>query len=67
MSRKKGKKYTVIVIILAVAIVLVAGFLCYELFIVKRGWVQTDQGTYYYDDFGKPYSGFSKLPDGSTR
>lgn len=67
MSRKKGKNYTVIVIILAVAIVLVAGFLCYELFIVKRGWVHTDQGIYYYDNFGKPYSGFSKLPDGSTR
>ena len=67
MNRNKGKNYTVIIVILAVAIVLVAGFLCYALFIVKKGWVHTDQGTYYYDDFGRPYSGFSKLPDGSTR
>ena len=67
MSRNKGKNYTVIIIILAVAILLVAGFLCYELFIVKRGYVNTNEGTYYYDDFGRPYSGLKRMPDGSTR
>lgn len=39
----------------------------YEVFIVKRGWVKNETGTYYYDDFGKPYSGLKTMPDNTIR
>ena len=61
-----GKKKT-IAIIMAVIVVLAAAFVGYELFIVKRGLVKTDAGTYYYDNSGKALSGLNDLPDGTRR
>ena len=50
MRNKKPILIAAIVVILAAV-----AFVCYECFIVKRGWVKTDAGTYYYDDMGKAY------------
>ena len=63
----KSKKALFFIIPAIVVIIALAAFLCYELFIVKKGWVKTADGVYYYDDFGRPYSGLSKMPDGTTR
>ena len=62
MNKKK-----VFSILAAVVILAVAAFVCYEVFIVKRGFVKTDAGTYYYDDHGKPLAGLNDLPDGTKR
>lgn len=62
MKNKKIFLLFAIVIILAVA-----GFIGYEVFIVKRGFVKTDAGTYYYDKQGKALSGLNTLPDGTVR
>ena len=62
MRNKKPILIAAIVVILAAV-----AFVCYECFIVKRGWVKTDVGTYYYDDMGKAYSGLCNMPDGTMR
>ena len=62
-----GNSKKVITIIAAIIVLAAAAFVCYEVFIVKRGWVTTGEGTYYYDDYGKAYSGLSNMPDGTVR
>lgn len=55
------------ILIAAIVIILaVVAFIGYECFIVKRGWVNTDAGTYYYEH-GKAYSGLCSMPDGTVR
>lgn len=62
-----GNTRKTLTIIAAIIVLAAAAFVCYEVFIVKRGWVETSEGTYYYDDFGKAYSGLSNMPDGTIR
>lgn len=62
-----GNTKKVITIIAAIIVLAAAAFVCYEVFIVKRGWVTTDEGTYYYDDYGRAYTGLSNMPDGTVR
>ena len=45
----KSKKALFFIIPAIVVIIALAAFLCYELFIVKKGWVKTADGVYYYD------------------
>ena len=64
MRKKKSPGlYLIILIILAAAV----AFILYEVFIVKRGWIHTDAGTYYYDNKGNPYSGMKQMSDGTVR
>ena len=44
-------------ILLGVAALLVCGFAVYAIFFVKRGVVETDDGTYYYDFLGNMKAG----------
>ena len=54
--------------IVAVLIILgVGAFIGYQKLFVKRGLVRTDEGTYYYEDNGKPASGLKQLSDGTVR
>ena len=64
MKKKNNKPF---IILASIVILAVAAFICYEVFIVKRGFVKTDAGTYYYDDHGKALSGLNELPDGTKR
>ena len=61
------KKRTFAVIAVVIVLLAVAAFVCYELLIIKRGWVKTNEGTYYYDDHGNAYSGLNTMPDGTKR
>lgn len=54
-------------ILAAVLVLAVAAFIVYEVFLVKRGFVKTDAGTYYYDKQGNALSGMNELPDGTKR
>jgi len=53
---------------IAVAVVAIGliSFVCYLIFGIKRGWVKTDAGTYYYEH-GEAYSGLKTMPDGTVR
>ena len=62
-----GKNRKSLLVIAALIVLAAAAFVCYEVFIVKRGWVRADEGTYYYDDFGNAYSGLNTMPDGTVR
>lgn len=65
MGKKKNK--IIPIILIAVVLLAAAAFVCYEVFMVKRGWVKTNEGTYYYDNQGNAYSGLNKMPDGTVR
>ena len=54
-------------ILLGVAALLVCGFAVYAIFFVKRGLVQTDDGTYYYDFLGRAQTGMQTMPDKTVR
>ncbi|MBQ6303445.1 MAG: polysaccharide deacetylase family protein [Clostridiales bacterium] len=59
----KKKKKPLALIVVAALLIGAAGFACYEIFGVKRGWVKTEQGTSYYDKSGHPYTGFIQIND----
>ena len=63
MNNSKIKAIAVFAVIILLA---VGGFIGYQTLFVKRGWVKTDAGTYYYDN-GKAYSGMKKMSDGTIR
>ena len=54
-------------ILLGVAALLVCGFAVYAIFFVKRGVVETDDGTYYYDFLGRAQTGMQTMPDKTVR
>ena len=54
-------------ILLGVAALLVCGFAVYAIFFVKRGMVETDDGTYYYDFLGRAQTGMQTMPDKTVR
>ena len=54
-------------ILLGVAALLVCGFAVYAIFFVKRGVVETDDGTYYYDFLGRVQTGMQTMPDKTVR
>ena len=62
-----NKKRTFTAAAIIIVLLAVAAFVCYEVFIVKRGWVKTNEGTYYYDNNGNAYSGLNTMPDGTKR
>lgn len=62
-----NKKRTFTAAAIVIVLLAVAAFVCYEVFIVKRGWVKTNEGTYYYDNNGNAYSGLNTMPDGTKR
>ena len=62
-----NKKRTITAAAIVIVLLAVAAFVCYEVFIVKRGWVKTNEGTYYYDNNGNAYSGLNTMPDGTKR
>ena len=62
-----NKKRTFTAAAIVIVLLAVAAFVCYEVFIVKRGWVKTAEGTYYYDNNGNAYSGLNTMPDGTKR
>ena len=53
-------------IAIAVVLIGVISFVCYLIFGIKRGWVKTDAGTYYYEH-GEAYSGLKTMSDGTVR
>lgn len=63
----KKKKALFFIIPAIVVILALAAVVCYEIFFVKRGLVQTAEGTYYYNYYGKAYTGFTRMPDGTYR
>ena len=60
-------KKLIIGIVLGLAALLVAGFAAYEVFFVKRGLVETQEGTYYYDLTGKPVTGMQHMENNAVR
>lgn len=60
-------KKLIIGIVLGLAALLVAGFAAYEVFFVKRGLVETQEGTYYYDLTGKPMTGMQRMENNAVR
>ena len=60
-------KKLIIGIVLGLAALLVAGFAAYEVFFVKRGLVETSEGTYYYDLTGKPVTGMQHMENNAVR
>ena len=60
-------KKLIIGIVLGLAALLVAGFAAYEVFFVKRGLVETQEGTYYYDLTGKPMTGMQHMENNAVR
>ena len=60
-------KKLIIGIAIGLAALLVAGFAAYEVFFVKRGLVETQEGTYYYDLTGKPMTGMQHMENNAVR
>ena len=60
-------KKLIIGIVLGLAALLVCGFVCYEVFFVKRGLVKTDKGTYLYDLTGAPMTGMQHMENNAVR
>ena len=60
-------KKLIIGIAIGLAALLVAGFAAYEVFFVKRGLVETQEGTYYYDLTGKPMTGIQHMENNAVR
>ena len=60
-------KKLIIGIALGLAALLVCGFVCYEVFFVKRGLVKTDKGTYLYDLTGAPMTGMQHMENNAVR
>ena len=61
------KKKIIIGAVLGLVVLAACAFALYYFVLMKRGWVKTDAGTYFYDDSGKPYSGLNKMPDNTMR
>jgi len=61
------KKNITVGLIFGLVLIVVCAFVLYETLFVKRGWVTTDAGTYFYDNSGKPYSGLKQMPDNTVR